>query len=321
MNQIAAFVLFAVLSTSSGYSIFGKKNNCPNPHDIHPCYCLASKKPVVVCEDVTSQDEFVEVMTVAKKKPLVGVSLESVSFRYIPENAFEGTHIQSINISDSRILSLGESEHAFKGLEDSLVSFRVKNCSYASHWEWTLLERLITLQDLEISKSHLPEISEDFLKLSKLPLTNINFRSNHIRYLPAEVFASFTNLKHLHLDENKLKVFSRSMLPKPAQKFSALGLSKNQIQELPTDMFTEMPNLRYLYLGGNPIIILDAQTYQPIWNQLKIVFFNDAIHCDCRLSWIAQMKQKLRLVHGTCGTPANLRGRKITQLKTDELFC
>ncbi|CAL1297971.1 unnamed protein product [Larinioides sclopetarius] len=319
MKLVAAILIFSIFSTSAGY--FGKKNHCPNPHDIHPCYCLASKTPVLVCEDVTFQDEFMEAMTAAKKKPVVGVSLDSVSLRYIPENAFDGTHIQSINISDSSILSLSGTDHAFEGLEDSLVSFRVRNCTYAPLWEWTLLEKLNVLQKLEISKSHLQEISDDFLKLSKLPLTDINFRGNHIRYLPTKAFTSFIHLKHLHLDQNDLQTFSRSLLPKPAQNLVALGLSNNELKELPTDMFTEMPNLRYLYLGSNPIMILDAQTYEPIWNELKIVFFNDALHCDCRLTWITKMKQKLRLVHGTCGTPTKLKGRKITQLKTDELSC
>ncbi|GFR15998.1 slit-like protein [Trichonephila clavata] len=261
-------------------------------------------------------------MKVAQKHKILGVELQSVSFRYIPESAFNGTDIKFLEISNSSIFSLSENEHAFKGLEDTLKVFRATNCVYASNWEWTQLERLNKLKVLEISSSNLVEIEDDFLKISNCPLENIDFRDNSIQYIPNKAFSTFKDLTRLTVDKNALTSVIRSMLPVPAKKLYSLGFSNNKIRELPLNMFSEMPALRYLYLEGNEIQILDAQTFTPIWKKLKIAFFTGCpIRCDCSISWLPKMKQKVRLVHGTCYSPANLKDRKITELVEDDFKC
>ncbi|GFU33613.1 uncharacterized protein NPIL_226171 [Nephila pilipes] len=227
-----------------------------------------------------------------------------------------------LEISNSSIFSLSEKEYAFIGLEDTLKAFKVTNCVYASNWEWTHLENLNKLQVLEISSSNILEIEDDFLKISKCPLENINFRDNDIENIVYKAFSTFKDLTRLNLDKNSLKSVVRSMLPIPAKKLYSLGLSNNKIRELPHNMFSEMPSLRYLYLEGNELLLLEAQTFTPIWKKLKIAFFTGCpIRCDCSISWIATMKQKVRLVHGTCSTPAKLKDRKITELTTDDFVC
>ncbi|GBO19707.1 hypothetical protein AVEN_133143-1, partial [Araneus ventricosus] len=228
----------------------------------------------------------------------------------------------SLSISNSSILSLSDGQYAFKGLEDRLTTFKVKNCTYASHWEWTQLEKLKNLQVLEISQSNMLEIADDFLDFtSKWPLTTINFRENNIKHMPQKAFSRFKFLKRLFLDKNSLMSVERSLLPKPADYLASLGLSENGIRELPVDMFSEMPSLTYLYLGGNPIMVLDAQTFQPVWDQLKIVILSDILHCDCRMSWMPRMEPKFRLVKATCNTPSKLRGRNPADMKTADLEC
>ncbi|GBN46786.1 hypothetical protein AVEN_168821-1 [Araneus ventricosus] len=116
---------------------------------------------------------------------------------------------------------------------------------------------------------------------------------------------------------HRLEVESMTLAILPAP-FDEL---ENGIRELPVDMFSEMPSLTYLYLGGNPIMVLDAQTFQPIWDQLKIVILSDILHCDCRMSWMPRMEPKFRLVKATCNTPAKLRGQNPADMKTVDLEC
>ncbi|GFW52880.1 slit-like protein [Trichonephila clavipes] len=230
-------------------------------------------KSIIVCKDVTYEEDLTWVMKAARKHKILGVELQSVSFRYIPESAFNGTDIKFLEISNSSIFSLSEKEHAFKGLEDTLKVFKATNCVYASNWKWIQLERLNKLKVLEISSSNIVEIEDDFLKISNCPLENIDFRDNGIQYLPYKAFSTFKDLTRLTLDKNALTSVIRSMLPVPAKKLYSLGFSNNKIRELPPNMFSEMPALRYLYLEGNELQILDAQTFTPIWKKLKIAFF------------------------------------------------
>ncbi|GIY77005.1 uncharacterized protein CDAR_273361 [Caerostris darwini] len=320
MTQIPASLILSIPLMLNVWPF--SKELCPPPETLEPCRCQGNKSyAAVLCEDVFSEDDLTSVMTAIKDKPIDGVELRSVSMRYIPEDAFDGTNLKSIEIVNSSIMSLSENEHAFKGLEDTLLILRVINCSYASVWDWTLLERLNKLKELEISNSNLIELEDEFLKLARLPMKIINFRDNNLKELPYKAFSAFTSLKQLHLGKNALQSVERSLLPLPAKKLHTLGLSQNKIEELPVDMFTQMPKLRFLFLEGNPILIVDAKTFQPVWNQLKIIFLNNALHCDCRMSWMTEMKEKLRLLQGACSSPPRLRGRKIALLKSEELVC
>lgn len=55
---------------------------------------------------------------------------------------------------------------------------------------------------------------------------------------------------------------------------------------------------------------------------LYVFFFLDApLICDCRLKWLTKMKNKGKLILATCTTPSRLKGRGITTLGADELWC
>ena len=50
--------------------------------------------------------------------------------------------------------------------------------------------------------------------------------------------------------------------------------------------------------------------------------FTDApLICDCRLKWLTKMKNKGKFVIAACTTPSRLKGRRITTLEADELWC
>ncbi|KFM63919.1 Slit-like protein, partial [Stegodyphus mimosarum] len=282
------------------------RSGCPNPHKIHPCSCLKSKS-ILECEDVTQEDTLSAVMQVSKKHKVVGVELNAVVFRYIPHDAFDGTNIQSLVITNSSIISLSDTDYAFKGLEESLRVLEIKNCSYVNSWDWTQLRNLLKLEELEISNSELLELTEEFLKISSQPLVELDFRENHIQWLPDNAFASFKKLERLKLGKNDISVVKRSMFPKPAKKLQTLGLSYNHIKELPEDIFSDMPSLKFLYLESNPIRVLDEKVFKPIWKQIKmLIMYQNLLICDCRLMWLTKMNHKLKFIHGSCSAPPRL---------------
>ncbi|GFT14941.1 hypothetical protein NPIL_161811 [Nephila pilipes] len=67
--------------------------SCPPPYSIFPCSCPGNKS-IVVCKDVTNEEDLASVMKASKKQEILGVELHSVSFRYIPQSAFNGTNIK-----------------------------------------------------------------------------------------------------------------------------------------------------------------------------------------------------------------------------------
>ncbi|GIY54278.1 hypothetical protein CEXT_557111, partial [Caerostris extrusa] len=93
MTQIPTSLIFSIPLMLNVWPF--SKELCPPPETLEPCRCQGNKSyAAVLCEDVFSEDDLTYVMTAIKDKPIDGVELRSVSMRYIPEDAFDGTNLK-----------------------------------------------------------------------------------------------------------------------------------------------------------------------------------------------------------------------------------
>jgi Leucine-rich repeat (LRR) protein len=123
-----------------------------------------------------------------------------------------------------------------------------------------------------------PSITQFSIKHNKLNFVNdepILFAPNlkyldldfcNINYLPIKAFQNLTNLKELHLSNNRLvkldgqryeqslntPITTQNIFSGPIQ-LEELDLSNNQFRSLETSLFENLQNLRRLDISGNPL--------------------------------------------------------------------
>ncbi|GFR05237.1 hypothetical protein TNCT_101821, partial [Trichonephila clavata] len=95
----------------------------------------------------------------------------------------------------------------------------------------------------------------------------------------------------------------------------------NLIEQLPSDIFTNMPNLESLYINNNKLLVLEENTFSPVWENL--MFFSAAgngLRCDCRIAWILE-KNFPNQTRAFCALPPELKGHSIDTLTSKDVWC
>ena len=127
-------------------------------------------------------------------------------------------------------------------------------------------------------------------KLTSIPYnipeftTEINLCHNHLTYIPARAFSSFTDLWELFLDHNHISLLHKDAFQDTT--LAVLDLSYNKIKVLQAGLFVNV-GLDYLYYAGqselnlsnNEICTIELGSFGGDWVDLEIDLHNNQIEC------------------------------------------
>ncbi|KAF8793942.1 Chondroadherin-like protein like [Argiope bruennichi] len=260
MLDVIILTLFIALTTG-----------CPPPEDIHPCTCSwpATEDAYITCSNLDNELDLVQAASSLTRRSYVySFVIQNSIFNYIPSDAFKGLKFVELEIKDTSLMALTDTDLAFEGLENHLQFLLINNCTIMNGWDWSIFRNLKKLVRLDVIYANLDSI-EDLGQIDISKIMDINFSNNLISFIHPFAFSSFKKLTHLYLKDNAIREMKRTMLPKPALELLNLDFSGNEIEQFPTDMFVEMPQLESLSVANNKLLVLDEKVFAPVWETLQ----------------------------------------------------
>ncbi|XP_015914555.1 peroxidasin-like [Parasteatoda tepidariorum] len=299
-------------------------NACPRKEDLYPCTCdwqTSGNSASVTCVKLENdQDLLRSAKSLIGKSYVNSIVIQDSAFNYIASDTFKGLKFAELEIRDSTLMALTDSDVAFKGLEEHLETLKMDKCVLLSQWDWSIFRNLKKLNTLEIKHGALESI-EDLGKINLSNLKRLSFPGNRIDFIHDDAFSDNKKLVHVFLNDNNISTLKRTMFPNPASELQEINLNYNEIGQLPDDIFSNMPKLKNLSVGGNKILVLNEKVFSLVWRQLdNFEAFENELRCDCRMTWILQLKQPNTL-RATCANPQVLKGKSVSSLTSKDLWC
>lgn len=314
--------MLAIYTLSTLIALFQLVVSCPSSEKLSPCYCISTdSSSQITCPDLQNEQTLMDAVYVLRTlSKFYSFTIKNGNFVFIPHDVFKGVKFQELEILSSSFMALTDTDVALEGLEEDLTSLVIKDSITLNEWDWTVLKALKNLVrlhvdvDLEIVSMNIKDISSSSIK-------DISFANNKITLVEDEAFAGFKQLLSLSLGNNLISEFKRTMMPNPAVLLWKLDLSQNQIQQLPPDLFENMPSLEFLNLNSNQILTLNEKTFEKVWQKLqRFDAMDNQLRCDCRLEWMTHLKFPEH-TSGVCDQPMQLRGKKLTELTSKDVWC
>ncbi|KAH6930322.1 hypothetical protein HPB50_012627 [Hyalomma asiaticum] len=164
------------------------------------------------------------------------------------------------------------------------------------------LQTLKLLRSLDLSWNPLTTITESGLQgLPRLSVLRLN-DLHELTKVEAHAFGSLPGLKELHLSYNPM------------------------LMEVDPDAFYNKHDKRWVHLNALHLRrtgLRSLPSKLQDWNQLAVVDLSEnAWRCDCRLSWMAKLAERLPAEHRPrCAAPLSVEGRPVGDLRPYEFSC
>ncbi|XP_067129200.1 toll-like receptor 9 [Centruroides vittatus] len=311
MKLFILFVFFCVV-----YPILAWLHRCPPPENVpRECSCTKQDHVLVSCRHVNDthmlseslisfQNYVVDKLEISDSGPLemLGGPFAKLNIHHIVFNNVRFGHLPILR--------------SFKGIEDSLDSLTFNSCK-VDRWTWTEGQMFSYLKTLIFMETNLPEVlSPEYFAKFPNKIENLNINKCNVKELKEKALDRFAALKSLKIENNKLNSINRASLPRKLRRLIHLSFIGNPLKVLPEDIFTHMPRLENLMLGGTKLKTLDKKTFEPIWDQLEKVFFNNIqLNCDCNSTWLIEVNAEKMVVPPTCSS----NRKPITEFTHEEL--
>ncbi|XP_044311085.1 peroxidasin homolog [Varanus komodoensis] len=100
----------------------------------------------------------------------------------------------------------------------------------------------------------------------------------------------------------------------------------NHLETLEPDTFSDLPKLERLFLHNNRISRIQPGAIARLGSLKRLRLDSNALRCDCDLMWLAELLKRYATQGSThavasCESPAELQGRSIVTLTTQEFHC
>ncbi|XP_042346730.1 toll-like receptor 21 [Plectropomus leopardus] len=115
-------------------------------------------------------------------------------------------------------------------------------------------------------ESNLPAIIKDLPQSA----VNLTITSNPMWHIPRMSFANLTNLQHLCIDHNHLRIIDQFAFHNLHQ-LKSLNLSFNNISELSTSVFNDLPSLTFLSLTNNTLKQFPESIFSTLLNLTTLI--------------------------------------------------
>ncbi|GFT88202.1 hypothetical protein NPIL_637731 [Nephila pilipes] len=304
------FVFFSILCLTFG-------NNCPPPRTILPCTCDESLSTSYLCENITSAETFFDIIENTGGLSFNMLFVHNSVLQYLPTSAIISENFKFLAIRNTELDSLFDKPPTGKNSLDKIV---LDNVTLHRNLQWDLFKGLTKLSRLEIYKTEVKSLGNDF-KLNISP--NLRFllmdNTNTMR-LSKDAFENLNVLSGIVIKSSHIKVLKRSMFPKPAA-IESLAFMNNKIEFLPDDIFSDMPKLWELIFSSNKISILKESIFKDFSHHYCMLnVYDNPIKCGCELQWIVQ--GTMLQISGECQDPEFRKGKRIESLMPNDFgFC
>ncbi|XP_035212553.1 oplophorus-luciferin 2-monooxygenase non-catalytic subunit-like [Stegodyphus dumicola] len=296
--------------------------SCPSSENLYPCTCKMEHNTAdIICSRLDNEQDLVNAASALKMRNYIErFKIENSNFNFIPHNAFINVKFQDLELENSNMFSLTDTDVAFEGMEDTLQALVISNSSLLNTWDWSVLRKLRALRKIEISGGDLESVNKDIEEINNGMLI-IVLSNNKISRIYDTAFSKFKNLLILELNNNFLTEVKREIIPNPAVLLRKIDLSYNEIKNFPEDMFENIPNLEWLNISWNKILTLNERTFSPVWQKLKnFEALGNELRCDCRMAWILNLTYP-KTLKAECAEPKAVRGHNIETLTAKTLWC
>ncbi|KAK8766799.1 hypothetical protein V5799_006421 [Amblyomma americanum] len=316
-------VLFAIAAAST---LWGTGAASIDPR------CQNTSRPmqaIYTCVGFTSAQHFADHVERPPfdERPLTFVLADS-ALPKLPPNAFADVPVHVLELSNVSVTSFSSPDDGTadgsKGLlvgdiEETLekIVFRDRSSLPAS---WTSLSNLKKLKVLRLFNMAALQLTADYNALSG-SLTVVEIVQSSIAHIDDDWLARLTGLESLVVRDCNLKLFQRSMLPRPAPSLWNLDLVGNNMTSLPDDFGEDFPALRFLDLGGNSLKAVTKASLAPLLDAPieAIELGGNPLECDCSVAHLRVFPAEL--LSADCQAPGNLRRRNVHTLTEEELQC
>ncbi len=176
------------------------------------------------------------------------------------------------------------------------------------------------LQLVNNSLNEVPHLAEIGLGLKKL-----NIGSNeHITHANKHTLALYTNVMFLGIAACKLTTVPdfRILSEKSLASSLEINLEGNEITDLDPGTLAYLNQSNWsLFLAYNPISRIPNMIHVDL--QIKVELAENPILCNCEAAWlkVAGSLTAFNLSAITCAGPEAVKGQKISDLITDQLYC
>lgn len=254
--------------------------------------------------------------------PRLRFVLKECLLDHIPGAAFSGIPALSLDFDNCKAKSFSLSPAAdsnpFRGLEETVSRMGFMHNSSIPE-SWSLLKDLSRLKELAFYQMTDLDLTPDFNGLPQSVRRVLIFRSTIAR-VSESWLASMRNLEEVWIQESNLKLFSRSMLPRPAPKLWRLHLQGCFLSSLPRDFSDDLPVMRHLSLEDNQITTFEEESLAPLKAERTYVgLYGNPVHCDCKIKFLVGYSEHWRFP--LCKTPESLAGTRLSELTEHQLNC
>uniref|UniRef100_A0A023GE11 Putative secreted protein n=1 Tax=Amblyomma triste TaxID=251400 RepID=A0A023GE11_AMBTT len=246
-------------------------------------------------------------------------SLSDSRLESLPAETFRELTISNLTLSNVHIENFSATHpNAFEGLNGTLkdIFFRAGSTLPAS---WNVLKDVLSLLTLRLQDQTV-SLSRDWGNLPK-SIRNIFIFDSRVSGLEEGALAPLEHMEKFGITSSRLGNFSWAVLPNPAPHLDTILLGENELTEIPRGFTShQFPALRSIRLETNRIATWDADTLEAIrshQNNPELVV--GSIQCRCAIRPLLEFPKGR--ISGTCYAPENLQGRKIDDLRFQDLQC
>lgn len=272
------------------------------------------------CLGFTSAADFEQHIPRDLTYPRLRFVLKECLVDHIPGAALTSVPALSLDLDNCKAKTFSlPGANPFEGLEDTVSRVGFMHNSTLPE-SWLLLKDLNRLKEVAFYMMAGLELSRDFNNLPQSIRRILIFRSNIAR-VDENWLSGLTSLEEVWIQESDLKVFHRSILPRPAPKLWRLHLQGCGLTSLPRDFSDDLPAMRHLSIEDNLITTFDEDSLEPLRKERTYVgLYGNPLHCDCRIKFLQSYSDN-NWRFPVCNTPDSLKGRRLNELTESQLNC
>lgn len=308
-GQLAVLV-FAVAASATG--VLAHQPSCHDPSE--------SDYEYYRCFNFNSPDDFSSHLIRPQLRQYLTFVLKNSSLSHLPTGAFTQINASVLELNNVHLDSFSRpGENPFEGLQNSLRKIILSEGTTIPD-SWAPFSSLEQLKTVRISEAKNLVLSRSFNELPQ-SVKVINIAFSDIASVDEDWVSNLVNLEIVGIRHCNLRVFYRSMLPRPAPKLWRIDLYKNNLTSLPQDFSVDMPLLRSVTVEHNQITTFHQETFAPLAvNEVnRVRFLGNPLHCDCKLKFALQYPPSW--LNANCETPQALKDQPLKDLTEEQLTC
>ncbi|XP_019623575.1 PREDICTED: leucine-rich repeat-containing protein 15-like [Branchiostoma belcheri] len=176
------------------------------------------------------------------------------------------------------------------------------------------------LEELGLSHNDISDIQAGTFN-STSQLRTLHLSNNKLTVLRTDMFTGLGNLVRLYLHSNNINdIQDHTFNPTPQLKF--LNLNNNHIQVFPFEDLLNIQTIVTLHLDKNQMTTLPSVAYDILSSISNVKIDNNPWQCDCRMvDFRLKMTGTYPFENQTiCSQPDHLRGQKLIDVSPEHLM-